>query len=349
VLTAVPLWWHELQSDRADLEIDSIGGGALATDWGQRILSNKSGLYDPLSYHYGSVWPLFTGWASVGAYAYGRPQVGYQALMANLLLSDANALGYVTELLSGDFQAPFGRSSHHQVWSEAMVIAPILRGLFGLRTTRAANGVATLSLAPQLPADWPRFSLQHVRAGAAVVDVKFERTPPAWTYLVTRLPGTSPAHLRLGVVVPLDAAVRQARIDGRAVPLTDDGIEGDVHRFSVPVEVPGDHADVRFTVREGSDVYRAIEAAPDGSRSQGLRILRSRATAQGLSLRLEGLAGSRERIRLRSPRRLGALPEGVRLIEGSGDPTLDVAFDGPAGEYVRRDLVLPLSAAAARR
>ena len=36
------------------------------TDWGARILSNRSALYDPLSYHYGSVWPLFTGWAAMG-------------------------------------------------------------------------------------------------------------------------------------------------------------------------------------------------------------------------------------------------------------------------------------------
>jgi glycogen debranching enzyme len=349
VLTAVPLWWHELQPDRADMEIDSLGGGALATDWGQRILSNRSGLYDPLSYHYGSVWPLFTGWASVGAYAYGRPQVGYQALMANVLLSDANALGYVTELLSGDFQAPFGRSSHHQVWSEAMVIAPILRGLFGLRAVREPSGLAVVTLAPQLPADWSRFSLRHVRAGAALIDVRFERTPGQWTYFVTRSPGTSPAHLRVGVAVPLDATVPQAHVDGRAAPLSDDKVEGDVHRFSVQVDVEADRAEVRFTVQEGSDVYREIDRAPTGSRNHGLRILRSRADGHGLNLRLEGLSGSRERIRLRSSRRLGALPGGVRLVAGEGDPTLEFAFDGPAGEYVRRDVVVPLSAAAAHR
>src|SRR6185369_7445512 len=99
-------------------EIDHLGSGAMATDWGARIISNRSLLYDPLAYHYGSVWPLFTGWVSVGSYRYGRPHVGYQALMANSLLTSANALGYVTELLSGDFATPFGRSSHVQTWSE---------------------------------------------------------------------------------------------------------------------------------------------------------------------------------------------------------------------------------------
>src|SRR6185295_14120596 len=80
VLPAVPLWFGAVQDDRAQSEIDHLGSAAIATDWGARLLANSSALYDPLSYHYGSVWPLFTGWAAAGAYRYGRPHVGYQAL-----------------------------------------------------------------------------------------------------------------------------------------------------------------------------------------------------------------------------------------------------------------------------
>jgi glycogen debranching enzyme len=68
VLPAVPMWWGRWIAS-APTPRSIIGGAALATDWGQRILSNRSQLYDPLSYHYGSVWPLFTGWASMAAYA----------------------------------------------------------------------------------------------------------------------------------------------------------------------------------------------------------------------------------------------------------------------------------------
>src|SRR3989442_939446 len=64
VLPAVPLWWRTASDDRAQLEIDHLGSGRMATDWGSRIISDDSKLYDPLSYHYGSVWPLFTGLAS---------------------------------------------------------------------------------------------------------------------------------------------------------------------------------------------------------------------------------------------------------------------------------------------
>jgi hypothetical protein len=140
------------------------------------------------------------------------------------------------------------------------------------------------------------------------------------------------------------------RINGRPAIAKDDGIEGDRHRFSVRVDFREARAAVRVTVREGSDVYRTIERAPAGATNRGLRILRSRAGDEGLLLRVEGLAGRREVVRLTSPRKLaGNLPAGVRLVPGPGDPALEIAFDGSPGDYVRRDLTLPLTAAAARR
>src|SRR5262249_2465334 len=152
--------------------IDHLGSGALATDWGTRLLSDRSALFDPLSYHNGSVWPLFTGWASMAAYRYGRPHVGQQALMANPLLTQTGALGYVTELLSGEFNAPFSRSSHHQVWSEAMVVTPLLRGLLGLEVGDAGRA---LRIAPQLPADWDHATLKQLAVGTGHYDLALDR------------------------------------------------------------------------------------------------------------------------------------------------------------------------------
>jgi glycogen debranching enzyme len=344
VLPAVPLWWRVLDPARADSELDSIGSGALATDWGQRILSNRSELYDPLSYHFGSVWPLFTGWASIGAYRYGRPHVGYQSLMANALLTDANALGYVTELLSGDFQAPFGRSSHHQVWSEAMVASPILKGLFGLERARDASGRSTVTIMPQVPADWSVFSLRHVTIGRGRIDVRVTRHPGSWSYSVSPIDGDlQGTTLALGVTVPADGAILDARVGGRRVDIEQSGVRGDVRQAFVRVTPGGAETAVTVSIREGSDVYRTIEPAQAGARNRGLRILRSRASPAGLALRLEAPGGTHHVVRLRSPRELTRLPEGVRrLPSASGDPLLEVAFEGSAQEYVRRDIVLPL-------
>ena len=73
VMPSVPMWWGELDDTRAQSQLDHLGASALASDWGTRLLSQASELYDPLSYHHGSVWPLFTGWTAMAAYRYGRP------------------------------------------------------------------------------------------------------------------------------------------------------------------------------------------------------------------------------------------------------------------------------------
>ena len=130
-----------------------------STDWGLRDLGNHEALYDPISYHQGSVWPLFTGWTSVAEYRTGRSLSAYAHLMQNLNLTWQQDLGAVTELLSGDYFVPFGRSTSHQMWSSAMVITPAIRGLFGLSFDAEAKAIV---VDPHLPATWQGATLHHV-------------------------------------------------------------------------------------------------------------------------------------------------------------------------------------------
>jgi glycogen debranching enzyme len=337
VLTAVPLWWGWLQDDRAQKEIDRLGSANIATDWGARIISNQSRLYDPLSYHYGSVWPLFTGWQSMGAYRYGRPHVGYQALMANSLLTYTSALGYVTELLSGDFNAPFGRSSHHQVWSEAMVVTPALRGLFGLE---AADGGKTLKFAPQLPANWDKAAVNNVSVGAARVDLTLERGPGQLKITATRRDkGATPLSLKLSPAFPADAVVKGLRVNNQPLAVGPAERSGDIQR-SVATAQLIDRAEVVFLYDEGAEVYADTPNLVAGASSEGLRIVRARAEGDKLNLILEGLGGRSYQLYARTPHLVGATP-GVSVAGDAGAQKLSVEFKGEG--YIRREIALPLT------
>ncbi|MDQ1610134.1 MAG: hypothetical protein QOG00_65 [Pyrinomonadaceae bacterium] len=363
VLPAVPLWFKTLSDERAQTQIDRLGAGALATDWGARLLSNESQLYDPLSYHNGSVWPLFTGWASMGAYVYGRPHVGLQALMANALLTRQGAEGYVTELLSGDFNAPFGRSSHHQVWSEAMVVTPAVRGLLGLETSNAGRA---LRFAPQLPADWNRLDVRNVRLGDARYTLTYERTAGRIKINVRRQQtGTADAATSAGVAdnakpvnasgatsatvitvapaLPLDARVRGVTLQGRPVTFTPVRA-GDVQRpeLSFVAELPD--TEVVFDYDEGTDVYLAPRVPARGETSRGLRVLRARAEAGALNLLLEGRGGQTYALGVRTPHKLGDAPDvSVKDSGARGDDAqLLIQFKGQPQKYVRREISIPL-------
>ena len=341
VLPAVPLWWRTLDDERAQSEIDHLGSGSIATDWGARIISNHSQLYDPLSYHYGSVWPLFTGWAAMGAYRYGRPQVGFQALSANALLTYEGALGYVTELLSGDFNAAFGRSSHHQVWSEAMVVAPVMRGLLGIDVS---EGGRHLRFAPQIPADWDRVQVRGVWVGDARYDLTLERTKGRETIKVEhrlQINAARAERFTIAPSFPLDARIHSVAVDGHAVAF-ETRRTGDVQRIEVSVNAEPSISEIVFTYDEGTDVYVEREGLRSGASNQGLRVLRSRAEADALRLTLEGLGGRTYELGVRTPRRVGKT-NGVSAIEAAGhDTKLLVSFEGPGDAYIRRDLVIPL-------
>jgi hypothetical protein len=101
-------WWSELQGGKSILAhpegcLQQFAAHTLATDWGLRDVSTDEKFYDGMSYHQGSVWPLFTGWAALAEYRANQPLAGYQMLMENANLTWAQDLGAVTELLSGDF------------------------------------------------------------------------------------------------------------------------------------------------------------------------------------------------------------------------------------------------------
>jgi len=99
---------------------------------------------------------------------------------------------------------------------------------------------------------------------------------------------------------------------------------------------------VEFRYRGGSDVYVPARAPDPGARSEGVRILRSRADARALRLLVEGRGGRSYDLFLRTPRQAGAV-EGATLVrEGGRDPILRVGFDGPDGAYARREVVVSL-------
>ena len=338
VMPAVPLWFDVLDGAHAQRELDHLGGSAIATDWGSRILSDRSALYDPLSYHYGSVWPLFTGWSAVGAYKYGRPLVGFQSLMSNALLTYTGALGDVTELLSGDFATPFGRSSHHQIWSEAMVVSPVVRGLLGLE---AGGGGRTLRFAPALPAVWGRVEARGVRVGADRFDLALERDAGRTVVRITSRGSATPrARIVVAPAFPLDARVRRVTINGREVRPAIVSI-GDVQRVEATVDSAAAPTEVVFSGDAGTEVYVEPQAIQPGADNRGLRALSARADERALRLVIEGRGGRAYAVTVRTPHRLGAAENVVTLPPAGGLQRIEVRVPGREMEYVRREVVVP--------
>jgi hypothetical protein len=189
IFPAVALWSKKESLPAPNTMLSLWASHHFATDWGVRSVNDTASVFDPISYHQGSVWPLFTGWASLAQYRTDRPLAGYAALMRNVDLTWAQDPGFVTEVLSGKFFQPLGRSSSHQLWSSAMVLSPAIRGLFGIDVDAVHR---TLYLQPHLPATWDFAELRNVRVGEDLYDITLKRDR---THLLVTIHSAQPTVL----------------------------------------------------------------------------------------------------------------------------------------------------------
>jgi glycogen debranching enzyme len=250
----------------------------LQTDWGLRDVSTDEKFYDGMSYHQGSVWPLFTGWAALAEYRGNQPLAGYQMLMENANLTRAQDLGAVTELLSGDFFVPFGRSTSHQLWSSAMVITPTLRGLFGISIDAQTK---TITVNPHLPAQWDHADVEYLPLPGGNSDMLHFNVVGSQLKVDMTTLGGGGWRLRSDI-----AGAKSSEVDGEpglSIPLPTLDIDEQLSRFSasIPNEKP----------------------LPDrpptpGSRTCRFRVLHSEYGDRRLTLVIEGPAGSQSELGL---------------------------------------------------
>src|SRR5713101_1680488 len=214
VLATVPMWFGLLDEAKSDATITQLADLDHQTDWGMRIISEHSPKFSGGGYHFGSVWPLFTGWAAVGEYRYHRAFPAYANFRANALLSLDGYSGNVTEVLSGSYYQPLATSSPHQIWSAAMVVSPLVRGMLGLQTDAVAG---SLLFAPHVPVDWTTFGVRNVPVGPARIDLSFKKTSDTVT-LEARVSGTTDVALDFRPSFSLRARILGVELNGRKVP-----------------------------------------------------------------------------------------------------------------------------------
>jgi len=328
VLTTVPMWFGLPEQSHAEHTITQLAAEEHQTDWGMRIISRKSSVYDGSGYHYGAVWPLFTGWASVGEYRYHRAFPAYFNLRSNALLGLDGALGHFTEVLSGDYYQSFATSSPHQIWSAAMVVSPILRGLLGLETDAEKHQI---SLAPHIPADWTSFAIHRVRVGSVGLDFQYRKTPEAITVDVTRT-GTGECWLEYSPAFSLRTKIVDVRLNGKPVAFKMEPNAYDQHlEVRVPLNEP---ATLIIHLKDDFGLSWSNQLPDLGSMSRELRVLDESWDAAKTQLRLNvsGRSGRRYQLEVWNSSAISSVDGGTLTKLGK------LQIEIPKGEP---DLYLP--------
>jgi glycogen debranching enzyme len=352
VLATVPMWFGLLDEHNAAATITQLADADHQSDWGMRIISDRASRFSGGGYHFGSVWPLFTGWASVGEYRYHRALPAYDNLRANALLALDGSLGHVTEVLSGDVYEPLSTSSPHQIWSAAMVVSPILRGMLGLSSDAKTN---TVTFSPHVPANWNSFSIHNIRVGESRLNLTYSAKPGA-IVLETECVGSAPCNILFKPAISLRAHVASVTsgptVSRRAIPFHVTANDDDQH---VEIQTKGSSkAVITISLRDNIGVAYDSTLPALGSPTEGLRIV-SQTWSAGrdvLTLDVAGKAGCTYKLGLFDNGRsfmlgfstLSAVEGADRVASKQGEEKMKIAFPAEnSGGYAHRKIVLRFS------
>lgn len=344
--TAAPMMFRQLDEKRVGETLSTLSSSQISTDWGVRMLSNRSSAYDPIAYNNGGVWPFLTGFVAAAEYEYRRAHAGLAHLRQLVNLTFDHALGYHPEILSGEFYRPLDESTPHQLFSSGMVVTPLVRGMLGLRAD-AAN--RSLRFAPQLPAGWDTLTLRSYRVGASRINISIKRNGLSGFKYDFEKTDTEPLKLEFLPALPALSKVMKVVLDGKAIKLAPNtcGTLGPDTPCSFETTLRK-RSTFEITLKGGVEIDAPARAVALGNRTSSLKVLETSTPASNrYAMRLEGVAAQTYTLRVRSGSPildvLGGIPKG----EENGWRLIDVIFppveiEGPGKQYMRRDIELRL-------
>ena len=294
--------------------LDQLARAGLGTDWGARMLSNESKLYEPLSYNNGATWPFLTGWAALALYTGGRGAPAWQYLDALADLTFLESRGYMPELLSGDLLRTVDAAVPHQLFATTGFVSTAMRGMVGLQETDGG-----LRLSPQLPPGWSFLRVKNLRWRDARGTLEIRRgADGGLTYAVTSTKGTLP--VQLSPVLPPGAQPKPA----------------------APARARTASPPTAIAASAGIDLMPEQAPLALGDVPQRLRVIDTRVDGTVYTARLQGRQGRTYRVRLDVPFAVASIEGGREVGREGRVRTIDIQIPDGTTEWVDCQLVVRL-------
>jgi glycogen debranching enzyme len=312
-----------LDPAHAQSTLHALGGHALTSDWGARLLATESPLYDPTHYNMGAVWPFMTGFLALGHYRYERPWAAYPLVEALARMAFDWGRGRHPELLSGAYYRPLDTAVPQQFFATSMLVSPVAYGLLGWEPDAPARRAR---IAPQLPPHWRRVDVRRLPVGAVRLDATIEQEPGRLSICVAPRGG----GILLDVRPPLPPGAREvsATVDGAVVSW----------HGGVDVALSGAARVVQVRWKGGLAVAPPPSPLEPGQADGGLRVLEFGVTGAGFRLDVEGPAGGSAVLRLHGEAPRSA--EGAELRSAGGVTEAEVRFPRSSAPFSRAEVRL---------
>ncbi len=295
--------------------LNEIASADFQTDWGTRAVATRSEIYDPNSYGKGSVWALGTAETSATYWEEHRPNIAFGVWSAMLPWNSLDSLGHIHEVLAGNFYHEEEESVPEQTWSSAGFFDAAVRGLTGLDIQGARNSV---HFAPHLPAQWNRFSVEHVHLPKSTLGLSVSQTINEVDLDIQN--EGSPANILFEPQIPLGARAVSADFDGHPISASSKSFPEDEHA-KVEIEAPSgtSHCHIRFA--GGLSLILPQPSPRVGDSSTGMKITRLDLQNQILSIDADVSSAGNAAFLIQSPWKIATL-KGAKIR-----PLSDISYE----------------------
>jgi glycogen debranching enzyme len=306
-------------------------GPDIISDWGARMISDTDPRYNPLGYHIGSVWPLFTGWLGLAQYARGRSLQGFELLRNGMAVYREFSAGSFSEVLHGDLYQEAGVCPQ-QCWSAAVIMLLFTKGLLGLEAELGGR----IRICPDVPPHWRQFEVGNIRWADGSIDLAYRREGLKATYILDGI--DKGERIYFAPHLPKGAKVEAVRVNGKPIEAE---ISDSYGRSRV--EIPLGDKNPRLEVEMELEQY--IAPLPDrvklevGKPSRGFRVIDWDHDVGHVWVELMGASGGKGVLRLVDPGGLLVEEEAVKRVD---DETVEAAFRFPESTEKYSKLILKL-------
>lgn len=357
VLPAVPMIFDLLDPGIANAALDSFSSASFSRDWGVRLVGVTPPPIEALSDAVGTlplapptglpsdaadlVSPVFTGWTALAEYANNRPVAGFAHALTNLLLLEHGGIGYA----AGAFD-PVAFTAHtgipHAAGAQAMTLLPVIWGTLGIHPDALNHSI---SISPQLPADWDRINVSRVHVGVSSFRLQIRRTRTQTQFHVDNWHGGRDLELRLTARVPSDLAItRNPNTSGFEI-IGEETVAEATQRALTIIVRPAPDAEAGILTFNHDPFPRLVPPPQLTARpleaSGGLRVVRARYLGGVMSIKLEGLPGQTYTLTLATPWRVSrttGVPDARIGHPEEGIATITVTVPGSGSRYRPIDL-----------
>jgi len=332
---SIPMIFKLLDSKRVDYALQLLSSSKLSTDWGVRMLSKESSYYDPLNYNYGTAWPFLTGYVTLAEFKYNHFLSGFSHLKSLARNTFIDALGFCSELFSGEFFIPLEESVPFQIFSSSPIITVTMRGLFGLEGNAIKKEI---QFSPQLPGNWDIAEIKNFRIGENWFNFRIKKKIDRLILITeSSIKNKKTFYLLFSPFVGFGTEIKKVKVNNNIASFNKLEIDGKVYceLLKIPLS-PGKEIKIEIYYRKRTDVVIPKQKVEIGDKTKGLKVIKAKMEDNKLHVILEGLYGKTYPLELITKRKISSL-EGAKIIEQNEvKKFLSVSFPKQGEGYIRK-------------